>query len=104
MSKPINVWLVKEGEALPTDEGQQRLLRMGLIAEEFDKAVFDEFGWENAFEFKRWFQLVRTEKVDEMLAKNAGVDARINVDKANYLFPVPVRQASLRGWQNNPGY
>lgn len=29
---------MKEGEALPTDEGQQRLLRMGLIAEEFDKA------------------------------------------------------------------
>ena len=34
----LKVWLVKEGEALPTDEGQQRFLRMGLIGEEFDKA------------------------------------------------------------------
>ncbi len=34
----FKVWLVKEGEALPIDKGQQRLLRMGLIAEEFDKA------------------------------------------------------------------
>ncbi len=33
----LKVWLVREGEPLPTDEGQQRLLRMGLIAEEFDK-------------------------------------------------------------------
>lgn len=84
--------------------GDQNHRLSGLSSEAFDKAVFDEFGWENAFEFKRWFQLVRTEKVDEMLAKNTNVDARINVDKANYLFPVPVRQASLRGWQNNPGY
>ena len=84
--------------------GDQSHRLSGLSADAFDKAVFDEFGWENAFEFKRWFQLVRTEKVDEMLAKNTNVDARINVDKANYLFPVPVRQASLRGWQNNPGY
>ena len=76
----------------------------GLAAEAFEKAVFDEFGWENAFEFKRWFQLVRTEKVDEMLAKNAAVGARVNVDKQNYLFPVPVRQTELRGWKNNPGY
>lgn len=38
MADSLKVWLVKEGEALPTDEGQQRLLRMGLIGEEFDKA------------------------------------------------------------------
>ena len=38
MEESLNVWLIKEGEALPTDEGQQRLLRMGLIGEEFDKA------------------------------------------------------------------
>lgn len=37
----FKVWLVKEGEALPIDKGQQRLLRMGLIAEEFDKAGAD---------------------------------------------------------------
>lgn len=76
----------------------------GLSADEFDKAVFDEFGWENVFEFKRWFQLVRTERVDECLARNPAVGARVNVNRENYLFPVPVRQAELRKWKNNPGY
>lgn len=33
----LKVWLIKEGEPLPTDEGQQRPFRMGLIGEEFDK-------------------------------------------------------------------
>jgi len=76
----------------------------GLSEDEFDKAVFDEFGWENVFEFKRWFQLVRTERVDEQLSKNSAVGARVNVNKENYLFPVPSRQAELRKWKNNPGY
>ncbi|MBR1958514.1 MAG: RagB/SusD family nutrient uptake outer membrane protein [Tidjanibacter sp.] len=76
----------------------------GLSAPEFEKAVFDEYGWENCFEFKRWFQLVRTEMVDEMVGKNTAVDTRLNVNKQNYLFPVPVRQCQLRGWTNNPGY
>lgn len=76
----------------------------GLSPDDFDKAVFDEFGWENVFEFKRWFQLVRTERVDEQLSKNPAVGARVNVNRENYLFPVPVRQAELRKWTNNPGY
>lgn len=37
----LKVWLVREGETLPTDEGQQRLFRMGLIAEEFNKIGAD---------------------------------------------------------------
>lgn len=76
----------------------------GLSAPEFEKAVFDEYGWENVFEFKRWFQLVRTEMVDEMVGKNIAVEARLNVNHQNYLFPLPARQCQLRGWQNNPGY
>lgn len=76
----------------------------GLNKEQFAKAVFDEFGWENVFEFKRWFQLVRTEKVDEAVGKNPAVGARLNVNKENYLYPIPTRQCELRGWSNNPGY
>lgn len=75
-----------------------------LTPEEFADAVFDEFGWENVFEFKRWFQLVRTEKVDEAVGKNTTIGARLNANKENYLFPIPVRQCELRGWKNNPGY
>lgn len=75
-----------------------------LNKEQFSKAVFDEFGWENVFEFKRWHQLVRTENVDEAVGKNPKVAARLNVNKNNYLYPIPVRQCELRGWRNNPGY
>lgn len=42
--------------------GDQSHQYAGLTPEKFADAVFDEFGWENVFEFKRWFQLVRTEK------------------------------------------
>lgn len=76
----------------------------GLSKDQFSKAVFDEFGWENVFEFKRWFQLVRTQMVDEAISKNSNVDARLNDNKQNYLYPVPTRQCELRGWTNNPGY
>lgn len=76
----------------------------GLTPDQFNQAVFDEYGWENVFEFKRWFQLVRTEKVDEYISRNPDVGARVNVNKENYLFPVPSRQVELRKWTNNPGY
>ena len=49
-------------------------------------------------------QLVRTEKVDEAICKNPAIGARLNANKENYLFPIPVRQCELRGWKNNPGY
>lgn len=75
-----------------------------MSADEFEDAVFDEFGWENVFEFKRWFQLVRTDRVDEMVSKNPDIGARVNANRQNYLFPLPVRQVELRKWQNNPGY
>ena len=84
--------------------GDQSHQYAGLTPEKFADAVFDEFGWENVFEFKRWFQLVRTEKVDEAIGKNAAIGARLNANKENYLFPIPVRQCELRGWKNNPGY
>ena len=84
--------------------GDQSHQYAGLTPEKFADAVFDEFGWENVFEFKRWFQLVRTEKVDEAVGKNTAIGARLNANKENYLFPIPVRQCELRGWKNNPGY
>ncbi len=49
MKKPLKVWLVKEGESLPTDEGQQRLLRMGLIASEFEKTGADILWFASTF-------------------------------------------------------
>ena len=52
----------------------------------------------------RNYGLIGKEKVDEMLSKNPDIQARVNVSKQNYLFPVPARQVDLRKWKNNPGY
>ncbi len=50
MPESLKVWLVKEGEALPTDEGEQRLLRMGLIGEEFNKVGADIVWFASTFD------------------------------------------------------
>ena len=55
-------------------------LTPNLDEEEFDKAVFDERGWEFFCEFKRWFQLVR------------------NV----YLMPLPSEEVQSCGFTQNP--
>ncbi len=40
----LNVWLIRVGEPLPIDNGQQRMFRMGLIADEFTK-LGDNVTW-----------------------------------------------------------
>lgn len=70
--------------------------------DEFLEAVFNENGWEFFAEMRRWFDLVRLEKVSEKRA-----DAWNNsLFKANnhYYFPIPYQQIDLTGWTNNPGY
>lgn len=83
-------------------------LTPGLNEEEFDKAVFDERGWEFFCEFKRWFQLVRTEKVWDANQFNprikAGID-RYGVTKDNrnvYLMPLPSDEVQSCGFTQNP--
>ncbi len=47
------VWLLRVGEALPTDEGNQRLLRMGLIAEELVKQGVEVTWWVSSFDHNK---------------------------------------------------
>lgn len=70
----------------------------------FDKAVFDERGWEFFAEFKRWFHLVRTEMVEEANKFNPRVAASIYLynDKKNYLMPLPPQEVELCGFEQNP--
>ncbi len=44
-------------------------LQPGLSKEDFINAVIDERGWELAGEGQRWFDLIRTEKLPEIMAK-----------------------------------
>lgn len=73
----------------------------GMSKDAFDKAVFDERGWEFAFEFgNRWFDLVRKEKVVEV-----NKDLYPYVDEHNMLVPKPQQELDLiEGLNQNPGY
>ncbi len=51
--KKNKIWLLKVGEALPSDEGEQRLLRMGLIAEELSKDNNYVTWWVSSFDHNK---------------------------------------------------
>lgn len=69
----------------------------------FSKAVFDEYGWEFFVEgAKRWFQLVRLEKVADVKAKQW--TSSFFKTNNHYWFPIPETQVDLANWPNNPGY
>lgn len=69
---------------------------------EFLSAVFDENGWEFFAEMRRWFDLVRLEKLKDVKP----TEWANSLFKANnhYYFPVPYTQIELTNWANNAGY
>lgn len=81
----------------------------GLSSDAFDEAVFKERGYEFFAEFKRWFQLIRTEKVIEANLGNPRVKASIEAyglagkeKKTYYWMPLPVQEVQLNGFEQNP--
>ena len=68
----------------------------------FLKAVSDERGWEFFAEMKRWFELVRLEKVKEV--KPGQWENSFFKMHNHYYLPIPYQQIPLAGWSNNPGY
>lgn len=70
--------------------------------QEFAEAVFNERGWEFFAEMKRWFDLVRLQKVADVKPTEwAGSIFKTN---SHYYFPIPYQQILLTGWTNNAGY
>ncbi len=71
-------------------------------SEKFDDAVFSERGWEFLAEHKRWYDLVRREKLSEVKPNYYAK----SIYRANnhYYFPLPVDEIQMTGWSNNPGY
>lgn len=67
-------------------------LPTGLSREEFVDAVIDERGWEFAGEGQRWYDLLRTEKVQEVVAKR-DPDEQVKIvgviSPDNYYAPIP---------------
>ena len=67
--------------------------------------ILDEKGWELAGEYKRWFDLIRSETLEEIAAKR---DPAENVDlvrqptKAQYITPIPFAAISTSKLVQNP--
>ncbi|MFT3705231.1 MAG: RagB/SusD family nutrient uptake outer membrane protein [Agriterribacter sp.] len=76
-------------------------LPAGMAKEAFDKAVFDERGWEFTFEFgSRWFDLIRKEKLLEVKKPQYPY-----IDEHNMLLPKPSKELDLiKGLHQNDGY
>lgn len=68
----------------------------------FITAVFNERGWEFFAEMKRWFDLVRLEKVSEVRAEDW--NNSLFKTYSHYYFPIPYKQIGLTQWTNNAGY
>ncbi len=72
-------------------------LTPGLDKIQFRDAVVEERGWELAGEYSRWFDLIRTEKVEEMAALKDPLDLepKGTVDKSIYHAPIPYSEILL---------
>jgi hypothetical protein len=79
-----------------------------LSAEEFAREVVDEKGWELFGELNRWFDLTRTELVEEMNAlrsPNEILPIQNEITKDRYYAPIPATEIELNpNLEQNPGY
>ncbi|MEM9832504.1 MAG: RagB/SusD family nutrient uptake outer membrane protein [Bacteroidota bacterium] len=67
--------------------------------------IIDEKGWELAGEYKRWFDLVRSERVEEIAAKRSPdeqVELAAMPTKAQYIAPIPFQAITSSSLVQNP--
>ena len=85
----------------------------GLGAETFREAVYHEERVELAFENKRWYDLLRTDRAIEVMTEH-GLEERQRlarlgpesfvIDPYKLVFPIPESEIRLNGFEQNPGY
>lgn len=74
---------------------------MNLTQEDFDEKVIEERNWELAFEFDRWFDLVRK----RILKDKVRDEIKQNYSDSDLLFPIPENVIRLNPLiEQNPGY
>ncbi len=70
----------------------------GLSSDVFITTVIDEKGWELAGEGQRWYDLIRTEKVTEVVSKRSS-DEQVKINGStetdNYYAPIPESEILL---------
>ena len=85
----------------------------GLSQEAFREAVFREQRVEVAFEGHRWFQLLRTNRAVAVMTAHGQQEkqrlsrlspASYNVQAFKLLYPIPLREVRLNGFEQNPGW
>lgn len=67
--------------------------------------ILDEKGWELAGEYKRWYDLIRSETLEEVAAKrdpNEQVDLVRQPTKAQYITPIPFQAIATSKLKQNP--
>ena len=67
--------------------------------------IVEESGWELAGEFRRWFDLVRTEKVEQIAALRDPSEKVVMVGtpgKQHYIAPLPLKAVTGTNLVQNP--
>lgn len=97
-----------KGDEINASGSEADLVFGSLSTEEFVRAVVDEKGWELLGELNRWFDLTRTERVEEVNAlrsPNEILQIQTEITKNNYYAPIPATERELNPkLAQNPGY
>ncbi|MGV3541231.1 MAG: RagB/SusD family nutrient uptake outer membrane protein [Rufibacter sp.] len=87
-------------ENIESATAQPHDLPTGLTKDQFRDAILQERAWEFDFEWKRWFDLVRTKKLIEVMKPS-----RPLIEEKHYLYPIPQAQIDVNpNMVQNPGY
>jgi len=91
------------------DAGSSANIAVGsLTTDEFVRTVVDEKGWELLGELNRWFDLTRTERVEEVNALRSPDEVLViqnTIDQNRYYAPIPATEIALNpNLKQNDGY
>ncbi|WP_298484713.1 RagB/SusD family nutrient uptake outer membrane protein [uncultured Maribacter sp.] len=79
-------------------------LSVDVVSPTVDEIIAEK-GWELAGEYKRWFDLIRTEKLEEITALRSPDEDVVLVrqpSKAQYIAPIPFNAINLSELEQNP--
>ncbi|MEQ8239696.1 MAG: RagB/SusD family nutrient uptake outer membrane protein [Cyclobacteriaceae bacterium] len=100
----------RRGKGYPIDSvgTEVDILPGTLGTDDFVRAVVDEKGWELVGELNRWFDLVRTERVEEVNALRSPLEPlpiQNTITKQYYIAPIPATEIAINPrLTQNPGY
>lgn len=80
-------------------------LEAGMSQTEFRDAVMEERRVELAFEYKRWFDIIRRDLFMEVFTGENSTDPHTDINESHMLFPIPQTEIDKNpNLTQNPGY